>query len=388
MTIATRKPADAAGSGDPPASMRLSINDLVLLRIAAGSATRADLQRDLAALVAPRTPGTQFRRAAELAIGGLIARHLASETRSRLSATPAGEKTAATLLAPLTSDIASWPAVKTALLLRALGLETATASITKALGRREGLAALVLQNHFDLATSKVMSPTTLRAELAVVALERAFGNKIKTGLGKGSGLPAKAGRVLAGQLLKQPREITSDGKLIVALAAEILSSKDPSIDGLSLALLRRLTEAPEAFPAAKPEPAEKKPLKPAAKAAPSPANDAAPLQQPPELAKAPAIRPDMLEFSSAVVSAARPVSQGWPGNRKAFISLVWNAIRNTRPEWELTEIAFKSMLAEAHRTGHVVLAGADLKDKCDLKELEDSKILYKNTVWHFVRVED
>ncbi len=46
------------------------------------------------------------------------------------------------------------------------------------------------------------------------------------------------------------------------------------------------------------------------------------------------------------------------------------------------------MLAEAHRSGILVLAGADLKDKCDLKELEDSKILYKNTVWHFVRVED
>jgi hypothetical protein len=96
----------------------------------------------------------------------------------------------------------------------------------------------------------------------------------------------------------------------------------------------------------------------------------------------------MVEFSHAVVSAARPVSEGWPGNRKAFISLVWKAIRSTHPEWELSEIAFKSMLAEAHRSGHVVLAGADLKDKCDQKALEESKVLYKNTVWHFVRVED
>jgi hypothetical protein len=46
------------------------------------------------------------------------------------------------------------------------------------------------------------------------------------------------------------------------------------------------------------------------------------------------------------------------------------------------------MLAEAHRSGQLVLATADLKDKSALKELEDSKILYKNTVWHFVRVED
>ncbi len=98
--------------------------------------------------------------------------------------------------------------------------------------------------------------------------------------------------------------------------------------------------------------------------------------------------PGMSEFASAVIDAARPISEGWPGNRKAFISRVWQTIRVARREWELTEIAFKSMLAEAHRSGQLVLATADLKDKSSLRDLEDSKILYKNTVWHFVRVED
>jgi hypothetical protein len=46
------------------------------------------------------------------------------------------------------------------------------------------------------------------------------------------------------------------------------------------------------------------------------------------------------------------------------------------------------MLAGAHRAGQLVLASADLKNKRDIKEFEDSAILYKNTVWHFVRVED
>jgi hypothetical protein len=96
----------------------------------------------------------------------------------------------------------------------------------------------------------------------------------------------------------------------------------------------------------------------------------------------------MTEFCHAVVEAARPVAEGWPGNRKAFISLVWKAIRNARPDWGLSEIAFKGMLAEAHRSGRLELATADLKDGRDLKSLEDSKILYKNTVWHFVRVQD
>ena len=44
----------------------------------------------------------------------------------------------------------------------------------------------------------------------------------------------------------------------------------------------------------------------------------------------------------------------------------------------------------AHTTAtcNNVLLCADLKNKQDLKEFEDSAILYKNTVWHFVRVED
>ena len=46
------------------------------------------------------------------------------------------------------------------------------------------------------------------------------------------------------------------------------------------------------------------------------------------------------------------------------------------------------MLAGAHRAGQLVLASADLKNKEKIKDFEDSAILYKNTVWHFVRVED
>ena len=53
-----------------------------------------------------------------------------------------------------------------------------------------------------------------------------------------------------------------------------------------------------------------------------------------------------------------------------------------------TEIEFKCMLAEEHRLGRLVLATADLKDKRNLLALEASVIAYKNTVWHFLRVED
>ena len=377
MTAATSKQLRTASGG--PA---LSIDDLVLIRIAAAPATRAELQRDLAALVAPKITGTVFRRSAELAIGAYVTQQLVAEQRGRLSATAAGTRVADERIAPARITDGGWESVRTALVARALAMKTVSANVAKALQRPEGLAALLLQQHFSLPVDKVLSPTSLRSELAVVALEKAFGNKIKTGLGKGSGLPGKAGRILAGQLFKAPREIASDGKLVLALAAEIAGAPDDSLDGLKLALLRRLTE-PAAHEIVGKAP-ERRPQRPS----PTPDNDLAPLSSSPVLLPRAPVRPDMAEFSSAVVSAARPVSEGWPGNRKAFISLVWTAIRNTRPEWELSEIAFKSMLAEAHRSGNVVLAGADLKGKCDLRALEDSKILYKNTVWHFVRVED
>jgi hypothetical protein len=368
-------------------SQPLGVRDLVLLRISAGSATRADLQRDIAPLLAPRLSGTEFRRSAELAISTLCGNQSVTESKGRLTALPKGQQVAEALLAPARALSATWPETRAALLFRALGTGDGSA-IRKALQRVEGLAALVLQNHFGKSTARVQSPANLRAELAIVALERAFGNKIKTGLGKGAGLPAKPGRILAGQLFKQPREIASDGKLIVQLACEVAGAREFSIDALELALLRGLMLPKDAAdpPAARlrPQRTDSRPHEPA----PNAANDRAPLSEIRPTPIRPASPPDMLEFCQAVIDAARPVAEGWPGNRKAFISLVWKAIRHARPDWGLSEIAFKGMLAEAHRSGQIELATADLKDGRDLKSLEDSKILYKNTVWHYVRVQD
>ncbi|MBL8882323.1 MAG: hypothetical protein JNL45_04620 [Hyphomicrobium sp.] len=383
MAVAHSKSVRGATREGP----RLAIADLVLLRVATGGATRAQLQKDLSALVAPKVPGTAFRRMAELAIGQHTAQNLLSETKGRLAITPAGLRMAQASVGSDRVGDATWLEVRNGpLVALALGISGESAAIAKALDRADGLAALVLQRHFRLPTSRVLSHNDLRAELAVIALERAFGNKIKTGLSKGSGLPGKTARLLAGQLFKKPREFASDGKLFGALAADVAGATGEDLEALRLALLRQLTSPP--LDAQDPEinsnteAATALPRGPGKE--PKAANDATPLAESP-VKHTP---PDMAEFTSAVLDAARPVSQGWPGNRKAFISQVWQAIRLARREWDLSEIVFKSMLAEAHRTGQLVLATADLKDKSALKELEDSKILYKNTVWHFVRVED
>jgi hypothetical protein len=375
----------------------LALDDAILLRIAAATATRADLQRDLLAAFGPALSGTAFRRASELAISQLTSKSFVLDAKGRLCVSSEGAEAAARhpLLAQFDNGSLGqgWAGVRSALAISALPITAPATLHLKAAGRADSLAALIVQAHFGLPVHRAQSANALRGALAVVALERAFGNKIKTGLGKGTGLPGKAGRVLAGQLLNTPRDFTSDGKLILALAVELTGAKDGTVEALQIALLRRLTAimstpsdasrdaVSDRAAAPAPRPARRQERLPSADNDPSPA----PLEG---LKRATAAPADLEEFSQAVIEAARPVSEGWPGNRKAFISLVWQAIRNSRPNWRLSEVAFKSMLTEAHRTGSVVLASADLKGRADLKELEDSKILYKNTVWHFVRVED
>ena len=351
---------------------------LLLVRITCdGGATRSEVLRDLAPLFAHKLSQADWRRAVEVHSGQLVASGLAAETRGRLVASDAGERIAAQYLGTA-QTLGDWGERRDiGLVAKALGLEGEAPAKLKALLRQDSLRGLIVQTAFGLPLKRNQPPAKLRAQLAMIALERAFGNKIKAGFSQRTGLPAKAGRTLAGQLARNPQDFGTDTRLIAELAADHVGAAQSDTDSLREALLRSLgtraldAPAPSAVPGAQP------------RKMPPAANDAGPA-----VAKAPAARPDLAEFARNVQVAARTKAEGWPGNRKAYISLVWHAIRNSRPEWELSEIEFKCMLAEAHRAGRVVLANADLKDKKALQELESSAILYKNTVWHFVRVEE
>src|SRR5262249_32700504 len=154
-------------------------------------------------------------------------------------------------------------------------------------------------------------------------------------------------------LSSRPRDFGTDQKLIVTLAAEKVGAVQSDLDGLRAAVLRQLGSRAldartGAAPAAKVPQTEQPKLRvvnsePAAAAA---ARSAAPVQ----LAS---VRPDLNQFARAVNAAAASKAEGWAGNRKAFISHVWGALRLARPEWAISEIEFKCMLAEAHRAGEV-----------------------------------
>ena len=375
---ALSKNAQALPAGGAAPSV---IDELTLARIAcSGGATRAQIVRDLGPLLAPKLSTAQWQTAADTALARLMMSGKLRDARGRLRLTEQGEAVVAGYFGEKEAHARTWSDQRDIwLVAKALGVDASKPALRMALTRPDGLSALVVQNAFGLSVRQALSPSKLRAALALVALERAFGDNVKEGLGKGSALSAKAGRVLAGQLLQKPRELPTDTRLIAALCADQAGAARFDADTLRLCVLRKLAsfEAPVSSP-----PNAKPALRAVRESEPPPPKILTP--QPEETPQ----RPGLAQFSAGVLNAARTRAEGWPGARKAFISRVWDAIRTSHPEWGLSEIEFKDMLAGAHRAGQLVLSGADLKNKQNIKEFEDSAILYKNTVWHYVRVED
>lgn len=360
------------------------LGELVLLRVAAeNGATRADMVRDLAPLTSQRLSPSELRNGVDLALPRLQADALVSMHRGRYRLTDAGHDAVAARVGARKLP-PGWPAIRDARLV-AMALELpAEPAILKALSRPDGLRALILQKTFNVRGKRVLGSSRLRMALAVVALERAFGNKIKSGLDAGRGLSVKASRLLAGQLARRPRDFGTDTRLIAALAAEVVGASQSDPASLRQAVLRKYVSERLGGMQGAPVP----PLRAVDTVEPKPKLRAVAPQKEPAPRPAATTRPDLAGFTRTVLQHADAHADGWPGNRKAFIAPVWRAVAAAEPGWGLSEIEFKSMLVEAHRTGHVVLGSADIKNKDILKDVQDSAIAYKNTVWHFIRVEN
>ena len=263
----------------------------------------------------------------------------------------------------------------------------------KFLHKAEGLRAAIVQHAFKLKLRGIPTPARLRAQLAKLALSRAFANTLPEASEGRSGLSAKAGRNLAGRLAHPPRDFATDSRLISALAIESAGATKGDLESLQTALLRRYVTRGQiaAQPgAAKPDRRSKRIAAPKAVVARA-AYPVAQLSIVPANGKASAQSPQRADFTNFVTSVrhlAEGLAEGWPGNRKAYVSKVWTAVQAQYPAWPVSEIEFKAMLAEAHRLGHIVLANADLKDQRSMVEIQASAIAYKNAIFHYVRVDD
>ena len=361
------------------------LDDFVLARLAPdGGATRAEIVRDLTPFATHRLSPSEIRAEIDATLDAREARGEVHGSRGRYQLTETGRDAFASSLGgrALPKD---WPEARDVrMVAKALGLAGESAQRIKSLARPDGLRTAVLQSAYGLKGRRAASPARLRAALAGIALERAFGNKIKGDITSGEGLSARAGRQLAGQLAHRPRDFGTDSRLIATLAAEAVGAVQTDMAALRLAVLRQLITSRlpalaqrQTTPIAI-EPASARPGQRLIAIEPRPE----PGRQPPAAA-----RPDLAGFAQVVMRHAEKFGEGWPGNRKALIVHVWRSLAEAHPEWGLTEIEFKAMLTEAHRTGHIVLANADLKNKSNAKEILESAISFKNTVWHFVRIE-
>ena len=374
-------------------ALRLGALVLVRLSISEAGVSEAELARDLQPLVSPVVEAAEWR----LLLGRLVAAHIkdqfAVRRSNRLHATATGRRQAQNFLGVSPVGLGDWAAVRDGLLIaRALGTPGLPARRLKALGKIEGLRSAIVIAAHGLKPRSAASASRLRNDLALLALDRAFGNRLQRDLGAKSGLSAKAARLLAGQLSVRPRDFGSDSRLVAGLAAEVIGVTSATLPALRLALLRRFVAGDLEWPMAVPRPQARAEVAPApAKPSVAPSTNAPAVVQ--QLRPAPAPvetgRPGPEAFARAVKDLARPLAVGgWSGSRKVYISQVWTAVRERHAGWGLSEIEFKAMLTEAHRTGLLVLGTSDLREKRDLDDIQASATVFKNTVWHFVRVDE
>jgi len=366
---------------------------LVLVRIATGARiARSEIAADLAGIVNLRAPASQWRGAVDQAIEALAGAGLIAAGPTGLQASEAGVAAAAAFLGVPGDLPRSWLQARDGwLIAKALGWQQTPARRLAGLETLEGLRAAVLAHAYGVQIKGAATPAQLRRALAEAALKGAFGDG-PAGLAGKLRLSARAGRLLAAQLLSKPRAFATDGQLVAALAAEGAGAAAADLAALRRAILRQFLGASERSARAgrtprklSPAPAreERPPTPPAVQdALPTPPPAAAPAPAPPA-----AQPPDLSGFALEVRRCAASEARGWSGDRKAYISHVWRSMREARPEWGLSEIEFKHLLAEAHRSGQLALANADLKDRSNIKDVQESAVVYRNAVFHFIRVD-
>jgi hypothetical protein len=405
MDAATLAPSGRATVSDPS-----RIRDIILVRVAVETRdmSRADITKDIAVILGPRLSAADCRHAVDRNLAALADAGLVTLKAVAVTATAAGRKRAPMVLGGKTALPKSWREARDQRLVAlALGMEDASSARLKLLVKSDGLKAAIVQQAYGVPLRGLVTASRLRAGLATVALERAFGKSGTGAPARKTGLSAKDGRKLASQLTLDQGNYGTDSRLIAALAVQASGAASGDLAGLQLAVLQRYIYGEKVLddrlPAAGAAKAERRAGQ--RRVARVRGNYQAPVQldlllgtqgrdalpaltEPRAEARVAIVaRPDLAAFTADIRRLADQLAEGWPGNRKAFINRVWRATQVQRPEWGLSEIEFKAMLTEAHRAGGISLAYADLKDSKTLKDVQESQIAFKNTIFHFIRAD-
>ncbi len=364
---------------------RTNAEETVLLCIhAAGAAGRlpSELRRDLYGLVSHHLAPGEWRSVLDGILTSLLDRgDVDLVSGKRLGLTRAGSSRVAQSCGGKLPKAASWQDLRNSVLVAKALTEVAPNAaartrLRKTVASANELRAAILETAFKLKLKQRRSVAEIRRQLAGKA---PVAGVRPAASGNTSSDRRNADRARAARLLRSSRPVDSDGALIRQLAAEQVGSLQTDVTALRTALLRRLIVSDRPAKTSK-----------AAKLARAPSRPAAnpPRQGELPLAAPVAQRlPGLAEFARITAEAARQRAEGWAGNRRAFVSKVWNGIAASHPQWGLDEAAFKALLVDAHREGLISLTNADVREREALPELEASAIQHANSVWHYIRVE-
>jgi hypothetical protein len=225
-----------------------------------------------------------------------------------------------------------------------------------------GLCDALIWREHELPGKPKRCPPELRA----VYVQRQLGSE--------AGLPERGVRLLAAREVGAPR---------------------PELRALRDALVRGWLAGRVLGPAARPD-AVRTAVRAASAAAPGDGHGPGPASEPraqpqPSRDATPAIaaagaadRGGSAAFADGVERAARATAEGWFGDRKVFVSAVWDQLRRD-PGWApLALDDFKARLVAAHRAGLLELARADLVAAMDPALVAASEITADGASFHFV----
>jgi len=352
------------------------LEDLVITRLLFGAhegETEVQLRKDLHPLVMQQMSAAQWRTNLGQIIVTLVDQEFIRPVRANAyMVTESCQARAASFLQTSRLPKAPWHEIRDGhLIALALGLVPTTHLVSR-LVSAEGLRSAVLTQHFNLPyDSATVTVEQLRFGLAKIAQDQGLTSGIRTTLIEKNTLTQKEAVMMGVKLLKSGHVVESDGELMACLAQEIVGAVNESAAELRQMLFRRLISSKESSEVIKN-------LQNKAQTGASIGAARAELEPVPPLP----------EFTDHVLKIAQDIAIGWPGNKRAFISHIWRDLRASFPFWDINGDEYKEMILKAHRAGLLRLAIADLRDKTNVEDVAQSCITYKNSEWHFVRVDD
>src|SRR5262245_37642383 len=224
------------------------LGNLVLARIASAARPidKGEIAADLSVFAGAQTPASRWRDAVEKAIDAVVRAGRIAPKPGGFAATTPGAAAAARFLGVSANAPLTWEkACNVWLVAKALDRKRATPKRLTALATLEGLRAAILVQAYRLQIKGAATPTRLRQALAAVALRRAFGGETAAALAGKSGLPARASRLLAAQLMDKPRDPGTDRRLVSALAAQACGARGGDLAALRSGVLHRYFAIPE-----------------------------------------------------------------------------------------------------------------------------------------------